>query len=334
MRSEGNIRIYIQLSIFVLTLAVGFQFLLFVNQASQGVPVSISRPPGVEGFLPIGALMAWKALLMAGYWDPIHPAGMVILGFAALVSFLLRKSFCGWFCPVGTISEWVWKAGERLWGKNYRLPQWVDIPLRSIKYILLGFFLWVILTMKTSDILHFLNGPYYKMADVKMLFFFTRISSITGIVLMILTLSSFFFRNPWCRYLCPYGALMGLFALLSPTGVERNSDTCIDCKRCSRACPYDLPVHRKKRIRSAECNGCMRCVLVCPVDDTLKLKTKGLRRHVWSQVSLGLLLVIFFVSLVYAARITGHWKSSLSEEEFKIRLLHIDSPAYRHPSVR
>jgi len=46
------------------------------------------------------------------------------------------------------------------------------------------------------------------------------------------------------------------------------------------------------------------------------------------------LLVLLFLSLVYTARITGHWNSSLSEDEFRIRLLHIDSPAYRHPSVR
>ncbi len=64
-----------------------------------------AAPAGVEGFPPIGALMGWTRFLATSTWDGVHPAGMVILGFAGLISLLGRKSFCGWFCPVGTLSE-------------------------------------------------------------------------------------------------------------------------------------------------------------------------------------------------------------------------------------
>ncbi|MBW1944897.1 MAG: 4Fe-4S binding protein, partial [Deltaproteobacteria bacterium] len=294
---------------------------------------SIARSPGVEGFLPIGALMGWRTFFETGAWDPIHPAAMAILGFACIISLFLRKSFCGWFCPAGTVSEWMWKLGKRFFGKNYQIPLWVDYPLRSLKYLLLLFFLWIILSMSGDALAGFLQGPYYKMADVKMLFFFTRMSLLTAVVLAILILSSLFVRNSWCRYLCPYGALMGLFALLSPTRIQRNPETCIDCKSCSEVCPYHLPVHQKVLTRSPECNGCMDCTLVCPVENTLDLKTMGFRARPWSPAGVGAVIIMLFIGVYCLAQATGHWKSTLTAEEFRMRLAEIDSPLYTHPSI-
>ena len=324
----------VQLGVFLLTLGLGFQFFIYVLQTSGSDTITITRPPGVEGFLPIGALLGWKLFFTTGIWDDVHPASMVILGFAGLISFLLRKSFCGWFCPVGSLSEWLWKLGRKIFGKNYQTPYWLDIPLRSLKYVLLGFFVWAVFSMSQSAINAFLHSPYYKVSDVKMLFFFTRISTLSAVVILILTLTSLLIRNPWCRYLCPYGALMGLFALISPTRVQRNTKTCIDCKRCTEVCPYHLPVDSKERVMSPECNGCMECTSVCPVKNTLELKTKGFTRHVWSPLKLGVVILGLFIGLVYTAEITGHWKSSVTEHEFRMRLKEIDSPAYTHPGVR
>ncbi len=334
MGSVRRFRTFIQSGIFLLTLAIGIEFYFFVHQASQGGPITVSRPPGVEGFLPIGALMAWKAFLSTGSWDPVHPAAMVILGFAAWISFLFRKSFCGWFCPVGTLSEWLFKVAARVLGENFQIPCRLDYLFRSLKYVILCFFLWIVFTMPGEAIAAFLKEPYYKMADVKMLFFFTRMSLTAGVVLGILLVLSFFIRNPWCRYLCPYGALMGLFALAGPSRIKRDPKICIDCRRCSETCPYHLPVHEKLNIKSPECSGCMECTQVCPVKDTLQLKTIGFRKYVWSPIHLGIMIFSVFVVLVFLARITGHWRSSVSEHEFQMRLQVIDSPIYTHPGVK
>lgn len=93
---DRNIRNWIQWGIFVLILVIGLQFYLFVLQASGDGPITIARPAGVEGFLPIGALMGWKRFVLTGHWDMIHPAAMIILGFAALISWLFHKAFCSW----------------------------------------------------------------------------------------------------------------------------------------------------------------------------------------------------------------------------------------------
>jgi len=327
-------RNWIQLGVFIITVGIGFQFFIFLHQASGNGVVTVIRPPGIEGFLPIGALMGWKLFVQTGIWDPVHPAAMVILGFAGFISLALRKSFCGWFCPVGTLSEWLWKLGERLFRKNHKLPVWADLPLRSLKYLLLGFFVKIIFSMHIPAILGFLQSPYYKMSDVKMLFFFTQMSILTIVVLIILVIASVFIRNFWCRYLCPYGALMGLLAIFSPTRIQRNPSTCINCKNCSLVCPYHLPVDSKQSIISPECNGCMECTRVCPVENTLELKTAGTGKNSWRTAKLGAVIIGIYIVMVYAAGITGHWKSLVSEHEFRVRLQTINSPEFTHPSVQ
>ncbi len=326
-----HLRQWVQFAFLAVTLAIGIQFALFVHQAAGTGSITIARPPGVEGFLPIGALMGWKWLFVTGTWDPIHPASMVLLGFSALLCLALRKVFCSWLCPVGTLSEWLWRGGRAVLGRNFQLPRWLDLALRPLKYILLGFFVWVILHMDVRAIAGFLHSPYYKMSDVKMLHFFSHMSVLTAGILLLLITGSFFTRNFWCRFLCPYGALMGLLAFIGPTRIRRRADTCVDCGRCTRACPYHLPVDRKSSVSSAECTGCMDCVRACPVAGTLKLATGGPKARGWTRKGLAVALVLSFVGIVYTARITGHWQSRMSPAEFRQHLPNIDSAEMTHP---
>ncbi|MCP4686450.1 MAG: 4Fe-4S binding protein [Desulfobacterales bacterium] len=332
-RNADGARGWVQIGVFIATIAVGIQFYIYVSQASGTGPITVQRPPGVEGFLPIGALMGWKLFLKTGLWDPVHPAAMVILGFAGFVSLALRKSFCSWFCPVGSLSEWAWKLGRRVMGKNFRLPKWLDIPLRGLKYLLLGFFVWVIFNMGVDAIQDFLHSGYYKMSDVKMLHFFTKMTGLTAGVLTFLVVASFFVQNFWCRYLCPYGALMGLFAAIGPTRIRRDPDACIGCERCAAACSNQLPVDRKSRIISPECSGCMDCVLVCPVENTLSMKTAGAGKKAWTTVSAGIFLVLLFIGTVYTARISGVWQTRVPERETRVLLQNIDAPQFTHPGM-
>ena len=126
---------------------------------------------------------------------------------------------------------------------------------------------------------------------------------------------------------------MGLFALISPTKVQRNTKTCIDCNRCTEVCPYHLPVDSKERVRSPECNGCMDCTLACPVENTLDLKTMGISTRPWSPAGVGAVIIMLFIGVYSLAQATGHWKSSLTAEEFRMRLAEIDSPLYTHSSI-
>ena len=327
-----SLRNRFQLVLFVLTLAIGLQFFLFVDQAGNGGTITIQRPAGVEGFLPIGALLGWKHFFATGVWDAAHPAAMVILLYAGVISLLFRKSFCSWFCPVGTVSEWLWKIGHRLLGKNYRLPAALDWPLRSLKYLLLSFFVYITFNMAPTEIASFMDSPYYKLADVKMLYFFTRIGPVALVTVAVLSILSILVRNFWCRYLCPYGALMGIIALLSPTFVKRRADTCTNCLKCSQICPSHLSVHKKSRIFSPACSGCMDCINACPSKGTLTFENPGIKWSAWHPATVALSVGVIFVAMVLVAQITGHWQSGISDAEFKMLLKMINTPAFMHPS--
>ena len=185
--------------------------------------------------------MNLKAWLETGEIPALHPAGMFLLIAFLAISWIFRKTFCSWLCPVGTVSEWLWKLGKQTFGRNFALPRWLDIPLRGLKYILLGLFLYVVVSMPVPAIRAFLEGPYGLVADVKMLNFFRFMGVTVAVSLGVLVILSVFVQNFWCRYLCPYGALLGLVSLASPMRIRRNPETCIDCAKCAKACPSHAP---------------------------------------------------------------------------------------------
>lgn len=331
---KNHLRNWIQLVVFMATILIGIQFYLYVHQPFGSETPGIGRPAGVEGFLPIGALMSWKRFFVTGEWDMIHPTAMVIFGFAMGVSFLFRKSFCSWFCPIGTLSEWAWKFGRKVFGRNFHLPIWLDTLLRSMKYLLLGFFVWIIGRMSAEAITMFIHSPYYKISDVKMLRFFTHMSLTTGIVLSILIIGSLFIQNFWCRYFCPYGALTGLLGALGPTRIRRDPKTCTDCGKCSRACPHRIKISEKRAIYSPECTGCMDCVKDCRSNGTLDLYSgvagKG---FFWSRKTFGIVFIAIYSVVITLAIINGYWQSELPESEFRLLLEQIDSPSITHPGL-
>jgi Polyferredoxin len=105
------------------------------------------------------------------------------------------------------------RVAVEVWGKNLgrnlQVPKWADIPLRSLKYILLGLFGYAVYSMSVDELDAFLHSPYGLIVDVKMLNFFRFLSTTGFVVLAALFLLSIFVKNFWCRYLCPYGGLMG-----------------------------------------------------------------------------------------------------------------------------
>ena len=126
--------------------------------------------------------MNLKVLLATGQMPRLHPAGMFLLIAFLAASWLFRKSFCGWLCPVGTISEYLWRLGRQTFGRNFRLPRKLDLALRSLKYLLLALFLYAVGSMMVPAILAFLEGPYGIVDDVKMLNFFRFMGLAGGLV--------------------------------------------------------------------------------------------------------------------------------------------------------
>ncbi|MFZ0314351.1 MAG: 4Fe-4S binding protein [Candidatus Korobacteraceae bacterium] len=308
------LRLGVQLFLLLLNLWIGVQFYLWVRWAeSGGLALEVSRPAGVEGWLPIEGLMQLKYFLLTRQLPRLHAAGFFLFVSFLVMSLVFRKSFCSWLCPVGTVSEYLWKLGRAIFRRNLRLPRGADIALRSLKYLVLGFFVYAVASMSAAAIAEFLGSPYALIVDVRMLNFFRYLGSMTALVILGIVVASIFVQNFWCRYLCPYGAFLGLASLLSPSRITRNSDTCIDCAKCAKACPSALPVDQLIQIRSAECTGCLECVAVCPAKDALAMSTPvGLRKRrtipAWGMAA-G--IVVIFFGLVGYAKLSNHWNTEL-----------------------
>jgi polyferredoxin len=324
------LRSAVQAAFALLCVWIGVEFALFARWGlSDGTAQFVSRPPGAEGFLPISALISLKYFLETGIINAVHPSGLFILFAIVAVSLVVKKAFCGWLCPVGTLSESLWMFGEKIFGRTLALPRWLDYPLRSLKYVLLAFFLWSIAGMETGTLANFIYSPYNKVADIKMYLFFARISTFALVTIGILMALSVVIKNFWCRFLCPYGALLGVAGWLSPLKITRNKEQCIDCALCTKACPANIPVHASTRVWSDECMSCLACVEVCPVKETLGMQWSARRAAVPPYV-IGLLVAGTFVAVTGLAVLTGHWQNGISRGEYQKRFQELDSPIYRH----
>jgi len=263
-RSQA-LRRSVQIVFLALNVWIGLEFYLFVRYCETGGrSIWIERPPGVEGWLPIAALMNWKVFAATGRMPTLHPAGMLLLA-------------------VGSMSVEAIRA--------------------------------------------FLNGPYGIVDDVKMLNFFRFLGLAGWIAIAALAAASLFIQNFWCRYLCPYGALMGLAGLASPLRIRRDRDLCIDCARCAKACPSQLPVDRLVSIRSAECTGCLECVAACPAAGALFLSAPRRKRVPAWAVAAG--VAFLFLGVCGWARWTGHWQTQLPTQVYMDLVPHANE--FSHP---
>lgn len=324
-----------QFAFLSLNVWIGGAFYLWVRHFEAGTHDRlIARPAGVEGWLPIAGLMNLKYWLSTGLVPSIHPAAMFLLIAFLAIAFLFRKAFCSWLCPVGTLSESLWRIGRRFFHRNFQLPRWIDIPLRGLKYLLLGFFVWAVTNMSAGAVEEFMHSPYGAIADVRMLNFFRGIGQTAAIVIAFLVISSLMVKNFWCRYLCPYGALLGLTSLLSPLRIRRFASACIDCAKCAKVCPSSLPVDKLITIKSAECTGCMECVAVCPSQGALEMALPPWTRaphdgHLPAWAMAAGIAVLFF-GIVGYAKSAGYWNGDLPD--YVYRQLVPQANAVEHPA--
>ena len=329
-----RVRLIVQSVFILLNIFLCAQFFLFVRyfETAQVGP-HVSRPAGVDGWLPIAGLMNTRYFFATGHVPAIHPAAMVLFLVFVAISLVMKRAFCSWLCPVGTLSEYLWKLGRKLLGRNITLPRWLDLGLRGIKYLLLGFFVFIVGGMSAAALEDFMVQPYGILADVKMLHFFLRMSATAMVIVAVLMLLSVVIKNFWCRYMCPYGALMSLVSAVSPVRIRRDAEACIDCGKCAKACPQSLPVNKLVVIRSLECTACMECVSSCATQNALQLslppRQAQTARERWSgrmvsPIAAAIVLAALFFGGVGVARATHHWQTVVDDNVYREMIPQLD----------
>ena len=221
--------------------------------------------PGAVGSCPLGSLQA----VLTGR---THKFPFYVLGFLLLFGALFGRLVCGWLCPFGLVQDLLHKIP--FVKKLRRLPG--ERALRYLKYaVLVGFV--IVLPLTVLDIVG-QGQPWFckyicpsgtLFAGIPLIASNPPLRAALGwlftwkaAILLALVLLSIVLWRPFCRYLCPLGAIYGLF---NPVAVYRfriDEDRCTDCGACKAACKLDIDVRRTPN--SAECVRCGACRRACP----------------------------------------------------------------------
>lgn len=260
-------RAVVQWAMFLLV--AGLALVKYLKEQGVVIPFPEISLHAVCPFGGVVTLYEWIAT--GGLVPKLHTSALVLMFLGLAVAFVFGPLFCGWFCPLGTWQEWMGKLGRKLLGKRYNtlIPPKADRWLRLLRYAVLVVVVW--LTASTVKLVFADVDPYYALFN-----FYTGEVAWTALaVLGAVTVLSLFVERPWCRYLCPYGALLGLFNKVRLFPIRRRESSCIHCGLCDKACPVGIEVSKGEAVRDTRCITCHACVsgAACPVEDTVVISS-------------------------------------------------------------
>lgn len=317
-------RLFFQLAILGLLAYIGIRFFADKNYF-----------PDYEAYCPFGGIQALSSYFVNNSLACSMTSAQIVMGITLIVVIIIvSKLFCSFICPIGTVSEWIGKLGEKL-KVRYTVTGITDKLLRSLKYALL--FVTIYFTVTSSELFCKKFDPYYATLSG----FNSDVSLIMGIIaISLVIIGSFYIRLFWCKYICPLGALSNIFrfflVFIGITGIyialfalgihinfvwliallciatyilellslenkvfpllkiTRNTETCTNCQLCSKTCPQAIDVASQKTVNHADCNMCGDCIQVCPEKDTLAINRKGRK---WLPVLILAILIVVGVTI-------------------------------------
>ncbi len=318
-----------------------------------------SSSPDFEAYCPLGGVQALTDYLVNKTLPCSMATVQIAIGIGLILAIvLLSKLFCSYVCPVGFLSEWLGKAGNRL-KVRFTFHGWTDKVLRILKYGLL--FVTFYFTMVSSELFCKWFCPYFAVvsgfnSDVNVI--------LASISIGIVIVGSLFSRLFWCRYVCPLGALSNvfrffilfastllIFLLIRLAGwkmsfiwplaflclvaylceifnlgsrffpilkILRNPDVCTNCKLCSKHCPFAIDVSSQTEIRDIDCHLCADCLQVCPEKNALTIGRSGRK---WLPV---LVLVIMVATCIIAGKkfeiptLSQYWAAEETKKDMQV----------------
>jgi polyferredoxin len=268
----ANIRFIVQIFFFALIALIAVNHAL--EEAGKAIPILSAA--SLHAICPFGGVVSVYQLITAGtFVRKIHSASFILMWIVIALTLLLGPVFCGWVCPLGSIQEWFGTLGRKIFGRRFNslIPYKVDRILRYLRYVMLG---WVVYMTAVTGTLVFADiDPYFALFN-----FWTSEVAIGGLIILItVLLLSLLVERPFCKFACPYGAVLGVFNLFRIFKIRRSPSTCINCKACDRTCPMNIPVSTGGAVRHHQCISCLKCTSEqsCPVDRTVELTTIRLK---------------------------------------------------------
>jgi polyferredoxin len=266
------IRRVVQVFFFVFIALISVNHTL--SDSGGGIPLLSSA--SLHSLCPFGGVVTiYQYATVGTVVQKIHDSAFVLMAIGVGLAILFGPVFCGWVCPLGTVQEWVAKWGKKLFKRRYNhfVPPKIDNALRYVRYLVLA---WVIYVTATSGTLIFAEyDPYFALFN-----FWSTEVSWTALGILGITLGlSLFVERPWCKYACPYGAVLGISNMFRVFKIRRAESTCKADGACSIMCPMNIPVDTVKTVRDHQCISCLECTseAICPVAKTVVFATGGVK---------------------------------------------------------
>lgn len=221
--------------------------------------------PGALGSCPIGSLQA-----VIGSWN--FKFAFYIAGFLMLIGSLIGRFVCGWLCPFGLVQELLHKIPFPKKLKTFR----GDKLLRKLKYVILLVFV-ILLPLFLVDLLG-QGAPYFcKLicpvgtleGGIPLVLLNTGLRKTISwlytwkvAILVVTIFISIVIYRPFCKYICPLGAIYSVFNPISVFRYRVDKDKCVACGACAEIC--DMGCDPTKNANDPECIRCGKCKNHCP----------------------------------------------------------------------
>jgi len=316
-----KVRMVVQIVFFILVVLI----VLSHSLGELGITIPLIQGASLHAVCPFGGVVSLYQYITQGtFVQKIHDSSFYLMLIVFITAIIAGPVFCGWICPFGTFQEWIGKIGRRIFGKRYNamVPAKLDRLLRYLRYVVL---VWiVVMTAISAKLVFSAFDPYFALFN-----FWTGEVAITGFaVLGVVIALSLVIERPFCKYACPYGALLGVTNLFRVFKVRRNTSTCIDCKACDRACPMNIKVSATQTVHDHQCIACMACTSeqACPVKRTVELNTRTLGETSRKKTGITLKslpiaigLVVFILGTILLLSALGLWKTEGTKIPAKIQ---------------
>lgn len=269
---KRNIRLILQAFFFVLIAIIAVNKTL--TESGNGIP--LFSEASLHALCPFGGVVTLYNLATLGIFiKKIHVSSVILMSIVFALAVLFGPVFCGWVCPLGTIQEWIGKVGRRIFKRRFNnfVPVKLDRVLRYMRYVVL---IWVVFVTARSGYLLFEQVDPY---NALFTFWSDEVSLPSLIILSITLILSLFVERPWCKYLCPYGALLGLTNKIRIFKIRREPSTCVNCNKCTNSCPMNIKVSQKEKISDHQCISCYECTSErnCPIPNTVNMATSSVK---------------------------------------------------------
>ena len=240
--------------------ALSFVFMnSFVLQALKAVPcpgMNCYACPGAILACPIGTLQHFAILRQVPFYT---------LGVLSVIGVLVGRLSCGWLCPFGWLQELVFGLRRRLHLSRWRISE----RLRWLPFLSLIVLVGIVPLLTREPWFSKLCPVGTLQAGIPILLIDAELRAQAGAlfvlkVAILLALICWMLRTkrPFCRLVCPLGAVWSPFNRLSVLHVAIDDARCTGCGECRRVCPVDISICEDAA--SMRCVRCMECVRACP----------------------------------------------------------------------